>query len=38
MPKSERHHAQRRKNIALFLALLALAALLYAITLMRMGF
>lgn len=29
---------RRQKNIALFLALLSLIALIYAITLMRMGF
>lgn len=35
---SERHRQQKRKNIALLLALIALIALIYGISLMRMGF
>ena len=37
MPLSPRHLAQKRKNIALLLVLLALMALLYAIAMMRFG-
>ncbi|MFO0388267.1 MAG: hypothetical protein ACK502_00910 [Alphaproteobacteria bacterium] len=36
MPHSEQHRSQRRKNLALFLFLLVLIALLYAITIMRL--
>jgi uncharacterized membrane protein YidH (DUF202 family) len=38
MPLSNRHRQQKRKNIALFVVLLALILLVYGITLMRMGF
>jgi len=37
VPHNDRHRAQRRKNIALLLVLLALIGLIYAITMMRMG-
>jgi len=37
MPSGDRHQAQRRKNIALLLVLVALIALFYAITIMKMG-
>jgi hypothetical protein len=37
LPEDDRHHAQKRKNIALLLALVALIVLLYAITLMKLG-
>ena len=37
LPHSEQHNTQKRKNIALFAALLVLIALLYAITLMKLG-
>jgi len=37
LPHGDPHQRQKRKNIALLLVLLALIALLYAITLMRMG-
>lgn len=38
MPHGPQHKNQQRKNIVLSLLLLGLIALLYAITLMRMGF
>ena len=38
MPQDDRHRIQRRKNIALLLVLLALIVLLYAITIMRLGY
>lgn len=38
MPLSDQHKKQRSKNIALMVILLALIALVYAISLMRMGF
>gem|GEM_PF-6202064 len=37
MPHSPLHHAQKRKNIALFVVLLALIVLIFAISLMKMG-
>jgi len=37
LPRDDRHHLQKRKNMALLLVLLALIALFYAITLMKMG-
>lgn len=37
MPIGDAHRRQRCKNLALFAALLALAALLYALTLLKMG-
>jgi len=37
LPIHKLHQAQKRKNIALLLALAALIVLIYAITLMRMG-
>jgi predicted nucleic acid-binding Zn ribbon protein len=38
MQGSDHHQKQRKKNIAMFLVLFALISVLYAITLMRMGF
>jgi hypothetical protein len=38
MPENDQHKKQRNKNIALFSVLFGLIALIYAITLMRMGF
>ncbi len=37
MPKSDMHQKQKRKNITLFIILLVLIALIYAISLMKMG-
>lgn len=37
MPKSDLHTKQKRKNIALFAILIGLIALIYVISLMRMG-
>lgn len=37
MPPSPQHTRKRRKNLALFAALVALVAVLYAITLLKMG-
>jgi hypothetical protein len=37
MPIGEAHHRQKQKNYALLIALLALMALLFAITVMRLG-
>lgn len=37
MPQDDRHQSQKRKNIALLLVLLALIALVYGITIMRMS-
>lgn len=37
MPETDLHRTQKRKNIALFLVLLGLMALIYVITLMRMA-
>ena len=38
MPHSDQHQKQKKKNLALFAVLVALLALVYAISLMRMGF
>ena len=38
MPHSDQHQKQKKKNLALFAVLVALIALVYAISLMRMGF
>lgn len=38
MPLSDQHQKQKRKNIVLFLICAGLIGLIYAITLMRMGF
>lgn len=38
MPHSDQHQKQKRKNLAMFALLVGLIALIYAITLMRMGF
>ncbi len=38
MPPSDQHKNQKQKNIAVFIILVGLIALIYAITLMRMGF
>lgn len=38
MPHSEQHHRQKKKNWVLLGVLIALIALIYAISLMRMGF
>lgn len=38
MPHHPQHERQKRKNIALFGGLIFLILLIYAITLMRMGF
>lgn len=38
MPHSEQHTKQKRKNIVMVALLIGLIALIYAITLMRMGF
>jgi len=37
VPLGESHHRQKRKNIALLLVLLALMALFYAITIVKIG-
>jgi hypothetical protein len=37
LPLGQPHITQKRKNVALLLVLLAVMALFYAITLMRMG-
>ena len=37
MPYGDAHRAQKRKNFALLAILLALIALMYAISLMKMG-
>lgn len=38
MPLGDPHQRQKRKNIVLFALLVGLIALIYAISLMRMGF
>lgn len=38
MPHHPQHDKQKRKNITLFFILVGLIMLVYAITLMRMGF
>jgi hypothetical protein len=35
--KGEAHRRQRRKNVALMLALIAFAVLMYLVTIVRMG-
>jgi flagellar basal body-associated protein FliL len=37
LPYSKQHQAQKRKNYALLIVLLVLMALVYAISIMRMG-
>ena len=37
MPYNDQHQQQKRKNYTLFAVLLALIALLFAITMVRMG-
>jgi hypothetical protein len=37
LPQGDRHSAQKRKNLALLLVLLALIALVYAIAIMKMS-
>ncbi len=37
MPKTDLHRTQKRKNITLFFVLLALMALIFVITMMRMA-